>query len=265
MFVRLIVAINYPVAEIVPRLAVVVGASSGIGAAAAEALAGAGYQVHLLARREGPLFDLAKRLGGTYETADVTDEHRLAQVEARLAETFDSVSVLVYTAGIMPVQEVDGHSSEDWHRTLNTNLTGAFFTVRAFLPLLRPGARVVFVSSTAGRKGLPHLAAYSASKGGLNMLAEALAAEFEPRGIGVHIVEPGPVATPMLNLPGTSPFQLDPEQVGEVIAWLAQLPSDVVLREVSLRAVTKGPFVRLRHTERGTDVAVHHSAEAKVP
>jgi hypothetical protein len=73
----------------------------------------------------------------------------------------------------------------------------------------------------------------------------------EPQGVGVHIVSPGPVATPMLDIPETSPFQLDAEQVADVIGYLVGLPADVVLRDVDLRAVVKGPFVRRRHEESG--------------
>jgi NAD(P)-dependent dehydrogenase (short-subunit alcohol dehydrogenase family) len=229
------------------RTAVVAGASSGIGAAVADALAAAGFRVHLLARRGDLLADVAQRTMGTYDVVDVVDERQLERARTKLAESSATVEILVYAAGVLDVHDVDGHPTELWRRTIDVNLTGAFFATRAFLPLLAPGARIVFVSSTAGRKGLPHLAAYSASKGGLNLFAEALAAELEPRGIGVHVVEPGPVATPLLDRPGTSPFQLDPEQVGEVIAWLAQLPADVVLRDVRMRAPTKGPFARPRH------------------
>ncbi len=73
----------------------------------------------------------------------------------------------------------------------------------------------------------------------------------EPRGVGVHTVSPGPVATPMLDIPETSPFQLDAEQVADVIGYLLDLPPDVVVREIDLRAVTKGPFARRRHEESG--------------
>ena len=73
----------------------------------------------------------------------------------------------------------------------------------------------------------------------------------EPKGVGVHIVSPGPVATPMLDIPETSPFQLDPEQVAATIGHLVHLPPDVVLRDVDLRAVVRGPFTRRRHDESG--------------
>jgi NAD(P)-dependent dehydrogenase (short-subunit alcohol dehydrogenase family) len=238
--------------SIAMRTAVVVGGSSGIGAAAAEALASSGFGVHLLARRADELAEVARRTNGTFDVVDVADENQLVEARAKLAESVESVAVLVYAAGVLDLHDVEDHPTELWERTIAVNLTGAFYATRAFLPLLAPGARVVFISSTAGRKGLPHLAAYSASKGGLNQFAESLAAELEPRGIGVHVVEPGPVATPMLDRPGTSPYQLDAERVGEVVAWLARLPADVVLREVRLRATTKGPFARPRHGVTGS-------------
>jgi NAD(P)-dependent dehydrogenase (short-subunit alcohol dehydrogenase family) len=231
------------------KTAVIVGGSSGIGAATARLLAAEGFAVHLVARREEPLRELAAEIGGTYTAADMTDAATCEQVLDALPTP---LGVAIYAAGVLgeiaPVAEL---SLAAWEQALAVNLTGAFLFARGVAPKLEPGSRVFFLSSVAANKGQPRQAAYAASKAGLSRFAESFAAEMEPQGVGVHIVSPGPVATPMLDIPETSPFQLDAEQVAEAIVHLVDLPPDVVLRDVDLRAVTRGPFARRRHDESG--------------
>ena len=231
------------------RSAVIVGGSSGIGAATARLLSGEGFAVHLIARREEPLRDLAAEIGGAYTAADMTD----AAESERVLDGLDApLGVAIYAAGILgEIAPVADLPVAAWERALAVNLTGAFLFARGVAPKLEPGSRVFFLSSVAANKGQPRQAAYAASKAGLSRFAESFAAEMEPRGVGVHIVSPGPVATPMLDIPETSPFQLDPEQVAAAIGHLVALPPDVVMRDVDLRAVVRGPFTRRRHDESG--------------
>lgn len=230
------------------RSALIVGGSSGIGEASARRLAGEGFRVHLIARREERLRELAAEIGGAYTVADMTSA---AESERALAALEAPIGVAMYAAGTLAVSPVAEHPLELWERALAVNLTGAFLFARNVVAKLEPGSRVFFLSSVAANKGQPRQAAYAASKSGLSRFAESFAAEMEPQGVGVHIVSPGPVATPMLDIPETSPFQLDPEAVADVIAYLAGLPPDVVIRDVDLRAVVKGPFARRRHDESG--------------
>lgn len=231
------------------RSAVIVGGSSGIGAATARLLAEKGFAIHLVARREEPLRELAAEVNGTYAVADVTTE---AGVDAALAAVEAPVGVAIYAAGVLgEIAPVADLPLAAWERTLAINATGAFLFARAVVPKLEPGSRVFFLSSVAADKGQPRQAPYAASKAALSRFAESFAAEMEPKGVGVHIVSPGPVATPMLDIPETSPFQLDPEQVAATIGHLVDLPPDVVMRDVDLRAVVRGPFARRRHEESG--------------
>jgi NAD(P)-dependent dehydrogenase (short-subunit alcohol dehydrogenase family) len=207
-----------------------------------------GFAVHLVARAEEPLRALAAELGGSYSAADMTIA---AESERVLGALEAPVGVAIYAAGVLGVSTVEAHPLELWERALAVNLTGAFLFARALTPKLEPGSRVFFLSSMAAGKGQPRQAAYAASKAGLSRFAESFAAEMEERGVGVHIVAPGPVATPMLDIPETSPFQLDAEQVADAIGYLIDLPPDVVLREVDLRAAIRGPFARRRHDESG--------------
>ncbi|MDW5594252.1 SDR family oxidoreductase [Conexibacter stalactiti] len=227
-------------------LAVIAGASSGIGAATARRLAADGWNVHVAARRAEPLRALAREISGSCTVADLSqaaDARRLADDVAALGTP---AKLAIYAAGVLEPAEIADHPLDVWERTIAVNLTGGFLFAQALLPSLGAGSRIVFTSSVSARKGARGLAAYSASKSGLDRLAEALQAEHEQDGIGVHVLALGPVATPMLDRPGVSPFQLDPEQVADVIAQLAALPPDLVMRDLQLRAVTKGPFARRR-------------------
>lgn len=231
------------------RSAVIVGGSSGIGAATARVLAADGFAVHLIARREEPLRALAEEIGGTYTVADMTDA---AESERVLGSLEAPLGVAIYAAGVLgEIAPVADLPVAAWERALAVNLTGAFLFARGVAPKLEPGSRVFFLSSVAANKGQPRQAAYAASKAGLSRFAESFAAEMEPKGVGVHIVSPGPVATPMLDIPETSPFQLDPEQVAATIGYLVNLPADVIMRDVDLRAAVRGPFARRRHDESG--------------
>lgn len=226
------------------KTALVAGASSGIGAATARALAAEGYAVHLLARREHELAELAAEIGGTYSVVDFADP---AAAEAALAALEGPLGIAVYAAGTLAVSPVAGHPLDLWERTLAINLTGAFLFARGILQRVGSGSRIFFLSSYAAGKGQPQQAAYAASKSGLERFAESLGAELEPEGVAVDVVAPGPVATPMLDIPGTSPFQLDPEDVAGMILYLTRLPPEMVVRPIGVRAPVKGPFARRHH------------------
>jgi NAD(P)-dependent dehydrogenase (short-subunit alcohol dehydrogenase family) len=232
-----------------PRTAVVVGASTGIGAETARALAARGFHVHVLGRRAELLERLAEEIGGSAAVLDVTSADDVERVLTRCADEHDGVDIAVYVAGLLEVAPVKGHPLELWDQTIAVNLTGAFLTARALFTRLVPGGRIVFVSSVAGREGAPLMSAYSASKGGLERFAEALAGELARRGVAVHVVAPGQVATPMIERPGASPFQLEPGQVADVIAWLADLPPEVVVRDIEINPVSTGPFAMRRDVE----------------
>ncbi|GLZ06184.1 beta-ketoacyl-ACP reductase [Actinomadura sp. NBRC 104412] len=228
------------------RLAIVVGASSGIGAETGRILAER-YEVLLVARRADRLRALADEIGGSFLAADVTVAEDVRRLGEHVRERGLRPALVVYSAGVMKPSPVHRTEVEDWDRILSVNLRGAFLTARALVPALEPGARIVFVSSVAADKGQPGLSSYAASKAGLERFAESLAAELEPKGVAVHVVAPGPTATPLLDLPDTSPFQLEARRVAEVVDWLSRLPTDVVIKKITLRAPIKGPFARRRH------------------
>ena len=179
------------------RVAVVTGASSGIGAELARALAGRGWRCVLLARREERLRPLAEETNGEFELCDVSDRGAVEAVAARVLERHPAINLLVNNAGI-PARatflEGDPQAIED---VIRTNYLGSVWCLRAFLPGLERGAPsdVVNIVSVAGTVAVPQSGPYSASKHAQLAFSRATAADLRGRGIRVHTVKPGYVET----------------------------------------------------------------------
>jgi short-subunit dehydrogenase len=178
----------------VSRIAVVTGASSGIGAEIARLLARRGWHCVVLARREDRLQALADEIGGEYEVCDITDREAVERVAARILERHSNVHLLVNNAGI-PARTnfLDG----DPEVVMRTNYLGGIWCLRAFLPGLEAAApsHVVNVVSIAGAVAFPPSGPYSASKHAQLAFSRATAAQLRGRGIRVHTVKPGFVET----------------------------------------------------------------------
>ena len=179
-----------PVAK---RVAVVTGASSGIGAELARSLAGRGWHCVLLARREERLRPLAEETGGEFELCDVADRGTVEAAAARVLERHPRVHLLVNNAGI-PARAgfVDG-DPDAIEAVMRTNYLGSVWCLRAFLPGLEAAAPsdVVNVVSVAGVVAFPPSGPYSASKHAQLAFSRATAAQLRRRGIRVHTVKPG--------------------------------------------------------------------------
>jgi NAD(P)-dependent dehydrogenase (short-subunit alcohol dehydrogenase family) len=208
-----------------PDVALVTGASRGIGRATAIALAGRGVGVALVSRSGESLDAVRKEIGGRAISieADVSDAAAVASMVETAARKLGPIDLLVNNAGTLarkPLHELD---ASEWDRVLGVNLKGAYLCIRAVLPSMieRGRGRIVNVSSISGKLGTPLLAAYCASKWGLLGLSAAAAEELRPKGIQVFSVCPGSVNTEMLQqgLPGAEP-DMEPEEVASVIAWL---------------------------------------------
>jgi len=179
------------------RVAVVTGASSGIGAELARALAERGWLCVLLARREERLRPLAEETGGEFELCDVSDRAVVEAVAARVLERHPAIHLLANNAGT-PARATfldgDPQAIED---VIRTNYLGGVWCLRAFLPGLERGAPsdVVNVVSVAGSVAVPQSGPYSASKHAQLAFSRATAASLRGRGIRVHTVKPGYVET----------------------------------------------------------------------
>jgi NAD(P)-dependent dehydrogenase (short-subunit alcohol dehydrogenase family) len=186
------------------KVAIVTGATSGMGRAIAERLAGEGAAVVLSGRdrARGEEAESAIEASGGRARFVAGDVGRLetnaALVDAAVAE-FGGLDVLVPNAGILGIGSVTEIPLELWHEAINTNLNGVFYLLRLGIPKLqeRGGGAVVITSSIAAFKGFPNHPAYCASKGGLVPLTRQLAIDYAPE-IRVNAVCPGPVDTPLL-------------------------------------------------------------------
>jgi len=187
-------------APLAGRVALVTGASSGIGAAAARALAAAGAAVALLARRREPLESLAAELGeGTALplVADVVDSDQVDDAVAATLTRFGRLDAVVNSAGVSIPASLADTDDEIWRAQIDANLSGSFFVARAAAPHMGEGGSIVNVGSELSHVGMEMFVAYCVSKAGVIGLTRALAAELAP-AIRVNAVCPGPVDTPML-------------------------------------------------------------------
>lgn len=189
-------------AELSGRVALVTGASRGIGAAAARALAGAGAKV-VVADLEAPR-ELADELGGLALALDVTSEAAWAEAMAAIADQAGGLDILVNNAGLFLMKPVTETSLEDWRRVHAVNVEGVFLGCRAAIPLLAArasrwsgGASIINLSSIAGLVGSAGAVCYNASKGAVRLMTKGLAMELAPARIRVNSVHPGVIETAM--------------------------------------------------------------------
>jgi short-subunit dehydrogenase len=177
------------------RVAVVTGASSGIGEATARALAARGWHCVLLARRQERLEPLAAELGGEYELCDVRDRGAVERVAAAVLERHPRIDLLVNNAGIPGRADFFALEPERIEDVLATNYLGSVWCARAFEPGLGAGAHVVNVVSVAGTVAFAPAGPYAASKHAQLAFSRSLTGLLATRGVRVHTVLPGFVET----------------------------------------------------------------------
>lgn len=190
---------NPPITDWHGRSVWLVGASSGIGLACAEALHAAGARVCVSARQAALLQDFADRHPGALALPlDVTDASAVKQAAAQV-QTQHGLDVVIYCAGYYKAETATAFDLNSMHTHLHVNYTGALLLLDAVLPALLAQGRghLSLVSSVAGYRGLPNSLAYGPTKAALTHLAEVLYMDLKDRGIGVSVVHPGFVATPL--------------------------------------------------------------------
>jgi len=232
----------------VSPVAVITGASSGIGAATARALAAHGYRLVLLACRVERLEALASELGNgaVAIAADVTDRDAMVAAAEQTSTALGRAEVLINNAGVMLLGPFGTEQREEARRMVEVNLLGAMTATEVFLPQLRDGGGdLINISSVAGRTARAGNAAYAATKWGLNGWSEALRQELQP-DIRVTVIEPGAVATELTDhitdeatKQTTEDFYqrlaVQPSDVADVIAFAVTRPRRLTLNEILLR------------------------------
>ncbi len=180
------------------RGALVTGASSGIGRAMAQALADAGADVALVARRESELAAVAKGIVGAGRKAavvscDLADRAALVDAADRAVEAMGAIDILVNAAGINPRRPIDALTAQEWDTTLEINLTVPFLLAQRLAPAMcaRGWGRIINIASLQSVRAFADGAPYGASKGGIMQLTRALAQAWSPRGVNCNAIAPG--------------------------------------------------------------------------
>jgi NADP-dependent 3-hydroxy acid dehydrogenase YdfG len=240
-------------------VALITGASSGIGAATALELAGLGASVALAARRTGRIEELAAKIRGQggvalVITADITSEPQAREAVERTVEELGRLDTLVNNAGMMLLGPVTGAPLTEWQQMVDINLNAMLYCTRAALPHLivaasdnrRNVADLVNVSSVAGRVARGGSGVYNATKHGVGAFSEALRQEVTRRHVRVSLVEPGATSTELAshNRPEiqegmrqrfASMQRMEAEDIADAITYIVTRPRHVAVNEMLIR------------------------------
>jgi 3-oxoacyl-[acyl-carrier protein] reductase len=230
------------------QVAVVTGGGHGIGAAIARKLAALGANIVICGRTAGPLRDTSARIreaGGQCEAipCDITDLRGVESLASDVDQRFGRIDILVNNAGVgvfgKPLLEL---SPEEWEQTLNTNLRGVFYCIRAFAPMMvrAKTGHIINISSLASHNPVPKAAAYAASKWGLNGLSYSVAEELRGDNIRVSVVCPGSTVSDLnMHSKGDQSKMLKGEDVAYVVAMLVTQTPQSFVSEVLIRPTQK--------------------------
>jgi NADP-dependent 3-hydroxy acid dehydrogenase YdfG len=241
-------------AKLDDKVAVITGASSGIGEATAEVLAAEGAAVVVAARREERLEDLVGRINGNGGkvlgvACDVTDEQQAHNLIKRGRDEFGRVDILVNNAGVMQLSKIQKGLSNEWRTMFEVNVLGLLYATDAAIEVMKEqgSGHLVNISSLASRGTRPGLGVYSGTKMAVNAISESLRQELLEDNIRVTMVEPGAVETELPDhitdeeaREGLSSLleQLDPlkaEDIANAVVYVVTQPERVSINEILIR------------------------------
>lgn len=212
------------------KVALVTGASQGLGRALALAYAREGTRLVVNARSEESIRPVAEEIEGLGAEviavpADVAESEAVDRLVSQAVDRFGGIDVLVNNAGLLgPRVEIEEFPEDEWRRVIDANLTGLFLVSKAAIPHLNSGASVINLVSGVSVEGRPEWGAYSVSKFGVEGLNQILAAELGDRGVRVNAVDPGGMRTEMraAAYPSEDPqTRITPEENVDVFLYLA--------------------------------------------
>ena len=231
--------------DLTGKAAVVTGGTKGIGRAIAASLVRAGASVAITARNEQELTDAVSQLNRTGTGAargyvcDVRDYEQVKSTITAITADFAGIDILVNNAGIGIFSSVESMRVEDFRAVLETNVFGVFYCCHEVIPLMkrRGGGYIINISSLAGANPHANMAAYNASKFGLNGFSEALMQEVRHDGIKVSYIMPGSVNT---EFGGDEPsdeksWQLQPDDIAQAVMDLLEYPNRSLVSRVEMR------------------------------
>ncbi|GAC1426722.1 MAG: SDR family oxidoreductase [Candidatus Velthaea sp.] len=236
------------------KVALITGASSGIGAATARELASRGYHLALAARRRDALEVVASEVrtqgGGAIPIAcDMTKPDQIATCVAHTMKEFGRIDVLVNSAGVMHIGMIDGGNVEEWRQMIDTNLVGLMLMTREVLPHMKAAdsGHIINISSVAGKIIRTGSGVYNVTKWGVNVFTEALRQELVTENIRVTSIGPGAVNTELMDNIGdpearagfkawiASIESLGPEDIARAVGYVVEQPNNVSVNDLVIR------------------------------
>ncbi len=228
------------------KVAVVTGASRGLGKHFSAQLIEKGAIVFGLARNEADLNGVRNGLGEHFHpmVCDVTDPDAVKRAFSTIQESADSLDILINNAGLGRFGAVEEQSLDDWNLQIDVNISGVHHCTREAVPAMKAqnkqsgfGGHIVNIASVAGLVGNAHLSAYNATKFALRGYSEALMKELREDGIKVSCINPGSVATHFAGAAGSSgsPNPMQPEDVAATVIHVLEGPDNYLISEVAMR------------------------------
>lgn len=229
------------------KVAIVTGASQGIGLGIAKQLAKDGCNVVVADLNVDKTAEITKELEALGAKAlvvrcNVTNKADIANLMSEVKNKFGALDILVNNAGIYPYKPFADMAEADWDKVMNINLKGNYVVTQTALGIMKDGGRIISISSVASMLGMASLSVYCASKAGINGLTRALAIELAPRGITVNAVAPGAVTTPGVAATEEAVKQIlmaiplkrmgTPEDIAGAVAYLASDAASYVTGQV---------------------------------
>lgn len=232
--------------ELKDKVAIVTGASSGIGASIAEILSQHGVKVVLTGRNEARLSDVAKQLQENSQSeidthiVDVTQKDEVAKLVKETENKFGHVDILVNSAGLMLSSAITDGDVEAWENMIDVNVKGTLYGINAVLPIFlnQSTGHIINIASISGFEVTKQSTLYSASKAAVHTITQGLEKELAKTGVRVTSISPGMVDTPLSgNTDWGSRKKLDPQDIAEAVVYALQQPSHVNINEVTVRPV----------------------------
>lgn len=224
------------------KIAIVTGASKGLGAAIARRLAKENIKVVATARSTGKLNELAGEFQGIIDpvACDVTDSRQVRQIIEHTIDQYGRLDILINNAGLGYFAPVEKLSEEEWDEMMNVNLKGAFLHCKYAIPhLKKTEGHIVNISSIAGTESFASGAGYCASKFGLMALTDALTLELKPYHVKVSALCPGSIKTDFNNY---KEYAMEAEQVAEAVWTMVSAPKGVIYNQILMRPLVPKEF-----------------------
>lgn len=222
------------------KIALITGASSGIGRAIATQLGREGISLSLLARRKRKLEELAEKIGNETDTlissCDVREENQVQKSIQKTIEEFDSLDIVICNAGVGAYGKLEDMTDKEYQKIRKTNMDGVFFTVKNSLPpLKKANGNLIFMGSFSGKYPRKREPTYAASKWWVRGFSKSLSAQLGDSGVSVSLVNPSEIRTEIRDVDGRSFKEIydkgeipGPESIGKLIVWLIKRDKSVI-------------------------------------